>query len=242
MEYLRNQSLILMPGLDGTGLSFEPFLKFIPDNVKITIIRYPTDKLLSFEETVECAAAQVAPGQPGIVIAESFSGPVAVEMIASGRVAAKALVLCATFAKSPHPIIWSVIRFLRLPMLIRPEMPALFFKMILGDNKLIASLVPLWKKVHADVPALVMNHRLELINRVDVTKSLTKLSLPCLYLQATDDRVVSSASLTDFKRCIPHLVIQRIKTPHFILQAAPRDCLEAIEQFMSLTNQGKSRV
>jgi pimeloyl-[acyl-carrier protein] methyl ester esterase len=239
MEYLRDQSFILMPGLDGTGLSFEPFLKFIPDNVHITVIRYPTDKLLSFEETVECAAAQVFPGQPGVVIAESFSGPVAVEMIASGRVAAKALVLCATFAKSPHPIIWSIIRFLRLSRLIRADMPALFFKIVLGDNRLIASLVPLWKKVHADVPAQTMEHRLGLINQVDVTSSLKKLSLPCLYLQATDDWIVSSSSLTDFKRNIPHLLIQRIKAPHFVLQAAPQACLEAIEQFISLIKQGE---
>jgi pimeloyl-[acyl-carrier protein] methyl ester esterase len=239
MKYLRDQSLILMPGLDGTGLSFEPFLKFIPDDVNVTVVRYPADKLLSFEETVEYAATQVAPGPPRIVIAESFSGPVAVQMIASGRIRAKALVLCATFAKSPHPVIWPVIRFLRLPLLIRPEMPALFFKIIMGDNKLIASLRPLWKKVHADVPARVMDHRLGLINRVDVTKSLKKLSLPCLYLQATDDRVVSSSCLVDFERHIPHLVIKRIKAPHFILQARPRACLEAIEQFMSLINRGK---
>jgi hypothetical protein len=239
MEYLRDQSLILMPGLDGTGLSFEPFLKFITDDVKVTIIRYPTDRLLSFEETVECAAAQIAAGPPPIVIAESFSGPVAVQMIASGRIRAKALVLCATFAKSPHPIIWPVIRFLRLPLLIRPEMPVLFFKIILGDNKLIASLGPLWKKVHADVPARVMDHRLGLINRLDVTKWLEKLSLPCLYLQATDDRVVSSSCLADFERRIPHLVIKRIKAPHFILQARPQACLEAIEQFLSSINQKK---
>jgi pimeloyl-[acyl-carrier protein] methyl ester esterase len=239
MEYLRDQSLILMPGLDGTGLSFEPFLKLIPDDVNITIVRYPADKLLSFEETVECAAAQVAPGPPRIVIAESFSGPVAVQMIASGRVRAKALVLCATFAKSPHPVIWPVTRFLRLPLLIRPEMPTLFFKIILGDNKLIATLGPLWKKVHADVPACVMDHRLGLINRLDVTNWLEKLSLPCLYLQAIDDRVVSSSCLADFERHIPHLVIKRIKAPHFILQARPQACLESIEQFMSLTNQEK---
>lgn len=239
MEYLRDQSFILMPGLDGTGLSFEPFLKFIPDDVHINVIRYPADKLLSFEETVECAAAQVFPGKHGIVIAESFSGPVAVEMIASGRIEAKALVLCATFAKSPHPIVWSIIRFLRLPLLIRPNMPALFFKIVLGNNKLIVALVPLWKKVHADVPAQTMEHRLGLINRVDVTKSLQKLSLPCLYLQATNDRIVSSSSLTDFKSNIPHLVIQRIEAPHFILQAAPQECLEAIEQFISLIKQGE---
>jgi pimeloyl-[acyl-carrier protein] methyl ester esterase len=237
MEYLSDQSLILMPGLDGTGLSFEPFLKFISANANVTVVCYPTDKLLSFAETVECAAAQVSSLSRPVVIAESFSGPVAVQMIASGLVRAKALVLCATFAKSPHPFLWPVIRFLRIPLLIGPEMPALFFKIILGDEKRIASLVPLWKKVHADVPARVMDHRLGLINLVDVTQSLKKLSLPCLYLQAIDDRIVLSSSLTDFERSIPQLMVKRIKAPHFILQDKPQECLEAIEEFLVSMNQ-----
>lgn len=117
MKWLSNQHLVLMPGLDGTGLSFEPLLPFLPADAKITIIRYPTDKLLSFEETVECAAEQIPAGNPPVVIAESFSGPVAIQMIGSGRVQAKALILCATFAKSPRPIVWRIMRFLRLPLL-----------------------------------------------------------------------------------------------------------------------------
>jgi pimeloyl-ACP methyl ester carboxylesterase len=186
---------------------------------------------------VECAAAQVSPISLPIVIAESFSGPVAVEMIASGRVLARALVLCATFAKSPHPFLWPVIRFLRISLLLRPEMPAFFFKIILRDKKLINSLVPLWQKVHADVPARVMEHRLGLINQVDVTKVLKKLSLPCLYLQATDDWVVSSLCLTYFEQNIPHLMVKRIKAPHFILQAKPQECVEAIKEFLSVSGK-----
>ncbi len=174
-----------MPGLDGTGLSFEPLLPFLSANTKITIIRYPTDKLLSFEETVECAARQIPAGDLPIVIAESFSGPVAIQMIGSGRIKAKALILCATFAKSPRPIVWRIMRFLRLPLLIRPDMPKRFFKIVIGDDKLITELLPLWKKVHADVPARVMNHRLKIINQVDVTKWLEKVA-DALLLPAGD--------------------------------------------------------
>ena len=72
MEYLCDQRLILMPGLDRTGLSFEPFLKFISDDINVTIISYPIDKLLSFEETVECVAAQIAAGPPVIVMPSHF--------------------------------------------------------------------------------------------------------------------------------------------------------------------------
>jgi hypothetical protein len=134
---LRNQHLVFMPGMDGTGLSFEPVLALLPESAKITLIRYPGDKLLSFDETVECAAAQIPTGDPPIVIAESFSGPVAVKMIGSGRAKAKALILCATFTKSPHPVVWRFMRFLRLPMLIKPEMPKRIFKVVIGDDKLI---------------------------------------------------------------------------------------------------------
>ncbi len=235
MKWLSNQHLVFMPGLDGTGLSFEPILPFLPMDTNITIVRYPTDKLLSFEENVECAAQQIPTGKHPIVIAESFSGPIAIQMIGSGRVQAKALILCATFAKSPRPIVWRIIRFLRLPLLIRPDMPKHFFKIIIGDHKLIAALLPLWKKVHADIPARVMDHRLKLINQVDVTEWLEKLPVPCCYLQATDDRVIPSSCLTDFQKCIPNLVIKRIKAPHFILQAQPQACLNAIEEFISTT-------
>jgi pimeloyl-ACP methyl ester carboxylesterase len=236
MKWLSNQHLVFMPGLDGTGLSFEPVLPHLSADTKITIVRYPTDKLLTFDETVECAAAQIPAGVPPIVIAESFSGPVAIQMLGSGRVKAKALILCATFAKSPRPFLWRLMRFLRLPLLIRPDMPKRFFKIVIGEDKLIAELLPLWKKVHADVPARIMDHRLKIINQVDVTKWLKNMPVPCCYLQATNDRVIPSSCLDDFESYIPNLVIKRIKAPHFILQAQPQACLDAIEEFISLKN------
>lgn len=232
MTFLSNQHLVFMPGLDGTGKSFEPLLPFIAADAQITIVRYPTDKFLSFEETVECAAAQIPGGHPPVVIAESFSGPVAVQMIASGRVQARALVLCATFARSPHPVAWRLMRFLRLPLLIRPEMPKYFFKFIIGDDQRIAALMPLWKKVHAAVPARVMASRLSLINHLDVTEELQKLTIPCCYLQATDDRIVPPWCLQDFEHNIPQLYVKKIKAPHFILQAEPQACLAAIKGFL----------
>ena len=230
---LRNQqNIVFMPGLDGTGKSFEPLLPLLAEDARVTIVRYPKEKTLSFSETVECAAAQIPAGEPPVVIAESFSGPVAVRMIASGLAKPKALVLCATFARSPHPIAWRVVRFLRLPLLIRPDMPRPFFKFIIGDDDLIAELMPLWKKVHADVPAHIMAGRLSLINQTNVADDLQRLKIPCCYLQATDDRVVPSSCLTDFVRGIPHLHVKKIKAPHFILQARPQTCLAAIDEFL----------
>ena len=233
MSSLRNQHLVFMPGMDGTGLSFEPVLPLLPKNAKITIVRYPAEKLLSFDETVECAAAQIPAGDPPIVIAESFSGPVAIKMIGAGRVKAKALILCATFAKSPRPLVWRVMRFLRLPMLIKPEMPKRFFKVVIGNDKLIDELLPLWKKVHARVPARVMQHRLKIINETDVTAWLAKIKIPCCYLQALNDRLVPASCAEKIRKIAPFVEIKKIAASHFILQAEPQACLNAIEDFCS---------
>jgi pimeloyl-[acyl-carrier protein] methyl ester esterase len=232
MSFPKNQQLVFMPGLDGTGLSFEPIFPLLPADTKITIVRYPADRLLSFEETVEYAAMQLPADDFPVVIAESFSGPVAIHMIASGRVRVRALVLCATFARSPHPFLWHIARFLRLPLAIRPDMPRLFFKFLIGNDELIAKLLPLWKKVHAQVPARIFDYRLSLINNIDLTEELKKLAIPCLYLQATRDRLVPASCLKVFTRNVPHLKIARIEAPHFILQAQPQECLRAIEDFI----------
>jgi pimeloyl-[acyl-carrier protein] methyl ester esterase len=110
-------------------------------------------------------------------------------------------------------------------------MPQHFFRIFLG-RKYMASLIPLWKRVHAGVSPLVLSHRLGLINSIDVTKWLDKLSIPCCYLQATDDRIVPSSCLTAIEKEIPGLVTKKIKSPHFILQAEPQACWRAIEEFI----------
>jgi pimeloyl-[acyl-carrier protein] methyl ester esterase len=231
MTSLGRQNIVFMPGLDGTGLSAEPLLKLISSDTTVTVICYPTDKQLSFPDILECAAEQFPAGIMPVVIAESFSGPVAIELIASGRVQAKCLILCATFARAPRPILFRISRFFGLAKLIRPVMPQHFFRIFLG-KEYMQSLIPLWERVHAGVAPHVLNHRLGLINSVDVTKWLEKLSVPCCYLQATNDRVVPSSCLIDMEKGISGLVTKKIKGPHFILQAEPQACLIAIEEFL----------
>lgn len=232
MAYLSKEHIVLMPGLDGTGKSFEPLLPLIADNARVTVVRYPADRFLSFDETVSCAASQIPQGISPVVIAESFSGPVAVRMVASGRISPKALVLCATFVRSPRPVLWRVARFLHLPLIIREDMPHFFFKLFIGRDDLIDALLPLWKKVHAGVPPRIMESRLGIINEVDVRSDLNKLTLPCLYLQAKNDRVIPSSCLKHLARRLPQLRVDSFDSPHFILQAVPEECLQAIEAFL----------
>jgi pimeloyl-ACP methyl ester carboxylesterase len=72
--------LVFLPGLDGTGLSYGPLGEVMPVNARVTVVRYPVDQKLSFAELVHCAYEQLPRNKPFVLIAESFSGPIAISL------------------------------------------------------------------------------------------------------------------------------------------------------------------
>ena len=104
MHRLSGKTIVFLPGMDGTGTSFEPLGRLLPKDVNVEIIQYPTDRLLNFKETVQCARDQIQSDQEDlIVVAESFSGPVAIDLVVSGQLKAMCLILCVMF---PQLILW----------------------------------------------------------------------------------------------------------------------------------------
>jgi len=234
------KQLFFFPGMDGTGISFEPLAKMLPQDVNLKLIRYPTDRLLDFKETVQCAKDQIQSDQEDlIVLAESFSGPVAIDLVGSGQLKAKCLILCSTFANSPRPIFLKILSCLPLDLLIRLPFPRFLFRHVIeGGEETTDLFMNMWESVKSLVPAEVLVHRLKTINQVDVRGWLSKLTIPCLYIQATSDRSVPASCLFDFIELVPDLRVKRIRGPHFILQAQPQASLYAIQNFVSLIATG----
>lgn len=235
MHPLSGRKLVFLPGLDGTGISFEPFGAVLPDDVPVCVVRYPTDRLLSFEETVRCARDQIPRERDAVVLAESFSGPVALALAGSGLIRPGCMVLCSTFARSPRPRVLKALELLPLKRLLGlPVHRSLLRLVVAGGAESADLLLDLWRRVRTMVPPEVLVHRLEIINRVDVRDFLPGLSVPCLYLQAASDRTVPESALFDFMEAVPDLRVKRIPGPHFILQARPRESLDAIQHFAGL--------
>lgn len=220
--------------MDGTGISFEPLGKLLPPDVKVKVIQYPADKCLSFKETVQCALDQIQTDQEEvIVVAESFSGPVAIELVGSGKLRAKCLILCSTFATTPRPILLKLLEYLPLEWLMELPFPSFILKHVVEGGKEAADLFhSMWKRVRSQVPGEVLVHRLKVINQMDVRKWLPLITIPCLYIQASSDRSVPASSLFDFIEGVPDLRVKRIKGPHFILQAQPQACWDEILNYV----------
>jgi pimeloyl-ACP methyl ester carboxylesterase len=109
----------------------------------------------------------------------------------------------------------------------------LFKHIVAGGPAAATLLANLWRQIRPRVSPQVLAHRLELVRQTDVRTWLPRLTLPCLYLQATGDRTVPPQALQDFTAALPHLQVVRIPGPHFILQAQPQASLTAVCNFVA---------
>ncbi|HEX7052370.1 MAG TPA: hypothetical protein VF211_00370, partial [Burkholderiales bacterium] len=107
--------IVLLPGLDGTGILFGPFLDRLPASLSPIVVTYPPDRELGYDELLEIVLRHIPAGEPFVLLGESFSGPLALMAAANRPAGLRGVVLCATFVQNPT---W--IRVPRLDRLVRP--------------------------------------------------------------------------------------------------------------------------
>jgi len=98
-------TLILLPGLDGTGILFGQFVEAIGSNADTRVIAYPVDQPLGYAELEAFVREALPRDRPYVVLGESFSGPIAIRLAADPPAGLAGVVLCVTFAKNPYPLL-----------------------------------------------------------------------------------------------------------------------------------------
>ena len=222
-------TLVLLPGMDGTGRLFAPFVDALGDALPTVIVRYPVTGEQSYARLTEHAAQALPPDGPLLLLGESFSGPIAVSLAArlSERVAA--LALCCSFVSNPRPGAGALMALAgRLPLPSPPRLIA--SRALLGPFETPALRLALAEAL-AEVPAAVLARRLREVARVDMTAALRGLSVPLLYLQALQDRVVPPAAAARIQAAYPATRIEAVRGPHCLLQASPETTAHAIIAF-----------
>ena len=94
--------LVLLPGMDGTGELFDPFLASISGSFEPIVVDYPPNESFGYERLEEVARANLPADGPYVLLAESFSGPIAISIAASVPKGLVALVLCCHFFLVVH--------------------------------------------------------------------------------------------------------------------------------------------
>jgi pimeloyl-ACP methyl ester carboxylesterase len=219
--------LILLPGMDGTGELFGPFLNALRNRFNAQVIRYPTDRALGYEALSTFVRNALPVDEAYVVLAESFSGPIAIAIAAEAPPGLKGLILCCTFARNPRP------GFARAGMFMAgSKVPAAMLTFALLGRFGSESLCSALAKAVGEVPRAVMRERLRAVITVDVSAMLRRVSVPCMYLRASEDRVVPARASAHIKACLPATKMVRIEAPHCLLQAAPDEAERAVSSFM----------
>jgi hypothetical protein len=175
---------IFLPGLDGTGLSYGPLGEKMPENARVTVVSYPPDRKLSYMELVQCAYDRLPQNKPLVLIAESFSGPIAITLARSFFLRIKGIVFCATFMKYDRPFLLRTAKYAPLPLLLRKSAPDFILSFLCGDRVFLEGLIPLFRQIKKLVRPEVIAHRIRMLNGIDVTDEAKKLTIPCCYIQA----------------------------------------------------------
>jgi pimeloyl-ACP methyl ester carboxylesterase len=79
---------------------FERLIHALPESWRTTVLKYPTDVIVDYDELLGMVQSN-APEQPFLLVAESYSTPLAIRFAATRREHLIGVVLCAGFASSP---------------------------------------------------------------------------------------------------------------------------------------------
>ncbi|MBK9798089.1 MAG: alpha/beta hydrolase [Holophagaceae bacterium] len=219
--------LVLLPGMDGTGLMFEPFLAVLR-GFEPLVVRYPPE-LTSYPDCVAFARQQLPVDRPFLLLGESFSGPVALALAAERPAGLQGLVLCVTFARNPRPRLAWLAPLLRLLPPRRLPLP-LLGRLLLGGHA-TATLAALVGRMLPLVPTATLKQRLLAVVAVDHTALLDRVQVPILALRAGQDRLVPKAA-TDWVNAHRPIDIVTLEGPHWLLQTRPEACLQALQAFV----------
>ena len=226
--------LVLLPGLDGTGKLFAPLIENLPPSIDVQVITYPLNKKQSYSELIE-HVKQNLPKEDYVLLAESFSGPIAYEVALSKPGKLKSLILVATFLENPRPLLLKFIpnsRVLALPI------PTILSRIFFLGFSVKRKIIELFNDAIKTVSPSVIQYRLKEITQLK--PSSQKIKLKTTYIQASNDKLVPSKSLKDWQKVCDDINVFKVKGEHFILQANSIRCAEVVTEAVRLITRTRS--
>ena len=224
-------TLVLLPGLDGTEVFFEPLLASLPESVRPLVVSYPHSGDYGYAELLALVRGAVAGIPECYVLGWSFSGPLALMLAAAEPDKVRGVILSATFVRPPNrllsrmrfavagPTVWTWRAARRLPLwLFRPR-----------SDPFRRAKSQTWRRISAGVLAA----RLRAILGVDAREPLRGCSQPVLYIASSRDDIVPRHNLDEIMQLRPSVQVVTIDGPHQAMYTNPHAAAQAIASFIS---------
>jgi pimeloyl-ACP methyl ester carboxylesterase len=232
-------TLVLLPGMDGTGELFKPLVATLGSEYPTRVVRYPNASV-GYAALTAVARRWLPTQAPFVLLGESFSGPIAISLAAMQPPNLRGLILCSSFARNPRPWLLSVL----YPLLsIRPDtmLPLGLLNSLLLGRHATKHLRSMLFSATTQLSARTLQARLRAVRSIDVCAKLPAVKVPLLYLLAEQDRVVPQSALQAMLQRRPDMRVVSMSAPHMVLQAAPRTAANAIIGFLHEVRKARLR-
>lgn len=222
--------LYLLPGFHGSPQLFGPLLTAFGETLNTHPLGFQSCDTLTEHAN---KLSSVLPAEGCFLLAESFSGLIALKLSAEDPARFKGIILSASFAQSPFLALCRIGS--HLPVNFYRPNPARKFilkKFCLNGVHDIALENQILDAVNEVSPSAVKK-RLSVLAKSNLTDVLPKITTPTLILEASEDRVVSKTLIKELLMRLPNVQHQEIVGPHLILQTQPSEAAKAITNFVT---------
>ena len=224
--------IVLLPGLHGTGGLWGALLAEIPAGVRTRVIEHTTKRVCGYGALRRRVEEELRREGEMVLVAESFSGAMALEIAARDPPRVKGVVLCASFVTRPVPAVLSVLGAGLALVGAGVYVPGWAVKVFLagsgGSRELVRGVQ---REVRRVWPA-VLAYRVLQAAWIDGRRALARCKSPVLLLAGRKDRLVGPRSVRRMKRVRGDMAVKVIEGPHLLAQVRAREVWGEIEGFL----------
>ena len=222
-------TLVMLPGLDGTANLYSKVLELDWNGMPATALALPNEGPQDYDALAKAIIPTLPQGDV-VLLAESFSTPLAILIAASEGSRVKALVMVAGFCSSPQP---SGLGWLPLLPLFSLTPPAFLLKQVLADENSPPDLLDSLARSIRQTPAATLAERARVVLALRESDCPDLRGVPMLLLQARQDRVIPWDAQSQLERHFPDATCHWINGPHLLLQTRTQECRDAVVGFLT---------
>jgi pimeloyl-[acyl-carrier protein] methyl ester esterase len=223
---------VLFPGLDGTGRLLRHFQRALPPAIDPSIVAYPTDIAYRYDELADFVAPSLPTNRPFAIIAESFSGPVAIRLAARKPPGLTSLVLVNTFIHASFRAVPAWTKAIVGSYLFRFAPPRWLVRHFGLGSDASEELISEVRAALREVKPHVLAERVREALSANGTSDFLRVAAPMLYVTGTRDRLLVPGVATTLQKLRPDLQIATLNAPHFVLQKCPAEAATVISNFL----------
>lgn len=220
-----------LPGLHGTEELYSSVRDKLPPGVVAEFINLPPSGKQDYQtlcEWLNNELPQLSGGRKRIIIAESFSGPLAIQFASRRRDDVAGIALVASFCDTPlNPGI--ALLPLRPLFMVKPPRKALRHFLI-GEDASENEVAQLRKAIQV-TPSATISKRIRTILQLEESDNPQLPKLPMLILQAQNDNLLPWEAQSKLEACYPDANAHWIESPHLLFQRYPDACIEHLVAF-----------